>query len=185
MASGAMWLSQGAGRTISTRSPSATRARASCTTTPPTRTAPSAISRASRVRESAACSGASRASALSRRGGGAAPMTKPSGSGAMSDTPQPVSPATLKFLARLVTVLTATMIVGLLVITGLLVTRLGGGPTPLALPDAIALPDGARATAFTRGAGWYAVVTDDDRILVYDAESGRLSVRCFRANAPD
>jgi hypothetical protein len=104
----------------------------------------------------------------------------------MSDTPQPVSPATLKFLARLVTVLTATMIVGLLVITGLLVTRLGGGPAPLALPDAIALPDGARATAFTRGESWYAVVTDDDRILVYDAESGRLTQEVsIRAKAPD
>ena len=85
-----------------------------------------------------------------------------------------MTPATLKFLARLVTVLTATMIVGLIVITGLLVTRLGREPAPVALPEVISLPDGARATAVTRGAGWYAVVTDDDRILIYDAQSGAL-----------
>ena len=92
----------------------------------------------------------------------------------------------LKFLARLVAVLTATMILGLLVIVGLLVTRFRDAPAPLALPDAITLPEGARPTAFTRGAGWYAVVTDDDRILVYDGESGRLTQEVsIRASASD
>ena len=86
-----------------------------------------------------------------------------------------MTPATLKFLARLVTVLTATMIVGLIVITGLLVTRLQRADTPApALPDTITLPEGARATAFTKGTGWYAVVTDDGRILIYDGASGAL-----------
>ena len=86
-----------------------------------------------------------------------------------------MSPATLKFLARLVTVLTATMIVGLLVITGLLVTRLQRADPPApALPDTITLPAGVRATAFTQGTGWYAVVTDDGRVLIYDGASGAL-----------
>src|SRR6056297_263361 len=177
MASGAMWLSRISGNVISTRSPSATRALASRTTTSFTRTAPSPISRPSRVRDSAAASGTSRAKALSRRGGGLAPMTKPSGSCAMSESPQPVSPATLKFLARLVTVLTATMILGLLVIVGLLVTRFWTEPDSVALPalpEVITLPAGARATAFTQGEGWYAVVTGDGRILVYDRGTGAL-----------
>jgi hypothetical protein len=92
----------------------------------------------------------------------------------MSESPQPVSPATLKFLARLVTVLTATMILGLLVIVALLVTRFWSEPDLPALPGSIALPEGARATAFTQGAGWYAVVTEDGRILVYDRQTGAL-----------
>ncbi len=69
------------------------------------------------------------------------------------------------------------MILGLLVIVGLLVTRFWSEPAPPplpALPDTITLPEGARATAFTQGEGWYAVVTDDGRILVYDRASGAL-----------
>ena len=42
------------------------------------------------------------------------------------------------------------------------------------LPDALALPEGAQAVAFTQGDDWYAVVTRDDRILVYDRLTGRL-----------
>jgi hypothetical protein len=42
------------------------------------------------------------------------------------------------------------------------------------LPDAITLPDGTEATAFTQGARWYAVVTADDHILIYDRTTGRL-----------
>lgn len=74
------------------------------------------------------------------------------------------------------TVLTATMIVGLLVIVSLLVTRFWGNDaaTPSALPDSIALPNGARATAFTIGPDWYAVVTEDNRILIFDRASGAL-----------
>jgi hypothetical protein len=93
----------------------------------------------------------------------------------MDDSPPPVSPATLKFLARLVTVLTATMIVGVLVIIGLLVTRLQQSDSPaLALPPQITLPAGATARAITLGGDWYAVVTTDDRILVYGRDSGDL-----------
>ena len=78
----------------------------------------------------------------------------------------------LKLLARLVTVLTATMILGLLVIVGLLVTRFRAEPEMPPLPEAITLPEGARATAFTQAPGWYAVVTEDERIVIYDRASG-------------
>jgi hypothetical protein len=42
------------------------------------------------------------------------------------------------------------------------------------LPDTITLPDGTTATAFTQARNWYAVVTDDDQILIFSRESGRL-----------
>lgn len=67
-------------------------------------------------------------------------------------------------MRRLVTVLTATMILGVLAVIVLLVIRLN--QTPMALPDAVALPDGTTPTAFTRGSDWMAVTTDD-RILIY------------------
>ncbi|WP_080457802.1 DUF6476 family protein [Roseovarius sp. A-2] len=94
----------------------------------------------------------------------------------MDDSPPPVSPATLKFLARLVTVLTATMIVGVVVIVALLVIRFSGEDRrqPLTLPDNITLPEGASAQAVTFGEDWLALVTRDDRILIYDRTSGEL-----------
>lgn len=71
--------------------------------------------------------------------------------------------------------LTVTMIVGVIVVVAVLVIRLPqamrAGP---ALPSGITLPDGVGAQAVTLGRGWYAVVTDDDRILIYDAASGAL-----------
>ena len=90
----------------------------------------------------------------------------------MDDDPQPELPANLRFLRGLVTVLTAVMILGVITIVSLLVIRLSDRPAPL--PDQIALPDGATATAFTQARDWYAVVTEDDRILIFDRESGAL-----------
>lgn len=79
----------------------------------------------------------------------------------------------LRFLRVLVTVLTATMILGVLTVVVLLVIRLQG-PAALPLPDRIVLPEGAQASAFTQGPGWFAVVTEDSRILIFDGESGAL-----------
>lgn len=90
----------------------------------------------------------------------------------MDDTPQVVDTRTLKFLRVLVTVLTATMIVGVLVIITLLVIRLQASPPPL--PERIALPEGTKAVAFTQSETWYAVVTEDDRILIYNPVTGAL-----------
>lgn len=88
------------------------------------------------------------------------------------DMDDPVEPANLRFLRRLVTVLTVVMIAGVLVVIGLLVTRLNRD-TPV-LPDQIVLPDGAEARAFTQGPDWYAIVTSDDRILIFDRLTGAL-----------
>jgi hypothetical protein len=94
----------------------------------------------------------------------------------MDDAPQPVDAKTLRFLRLLVTVLTVTMILGFLVIVTLFVIKFSGSPRPdpLALPAAITLPAGVNATAFTRAKGWYGVVTDDNRILIYSPKTGAL-----------
>jgi hypothetical protein len=95
----------------------------------------------------------------------------------MQEAPPPggLGPADLRFLKRLVTALTLTMILGLLTIVTLLVIRLG--PAPLALPEAITLPDGARATAFTQSGDWFAVVTEEGEILIYDRATAALRQR--------
>ena len=92
----------------------------------------------------------------------------------MSDSPEPrpIDEGLLRFLKLLVTVLTGVMIVGVVVVIFLLVTRFTSQAPPL--PDKITLPNGATATAFTQGDQWFAVVTDDDRILIYDRVTGQL-----------
>ncbi|WP_195820696.1 DUF6476 family protein [Roseobacter sp. MH60115] len=81
-------------------------------------------------------------------------------------------PANLRFLRRLVTVLTATMIGGVLLIIFLIVMRFND-PAPN-LPTEITLPGDARAISFTQGPDWYAVVTDNDEILIFDRVTGQL-----------
>ncbi|SDE42029.1 DUF6476 family protein [Limimaricola pyoseonensis] len=87
----------------------------------------------------------------------------------MQDTPEaegPVRiPPELKWLKWLVIALAGVMIAGFLVLIATLVIRLNADPLPL--PERIALPEGAEAAAFTQGRDWIAVVTQDDRILVY------------------
>ncbi len=70
------------------------------------------------------------------------------------------------------TTLTAVMIGGLVVVISLLVIRLSD--KAVTLPDSITLPDGTTPTAVTFGNGWIAVVSDDNHILILDAESGDL-----------
>lgn len=89
----------------------------------------------------------------------------------MDDIPEP---ANLRFLRILVTVLTVVMIVGLLTVVALLVTRLRAEPTTVTAPPELALPEGARPIAVTQGPGWWAVVTEDSRILVFD-QAGKLT----------
>ncbi len=88
----------------------------------------------------------------------------------MDDTPAPAPE--VRFLKILVTVLTGTMIAGLLVIIALFVIRFQ--QPDLTLPDGITLPQGAEAQAFTQGRDWYAIVSTDDQILIFDRDSGQL-----------
>ena len=70
-------------------------------------------------------------------------------------------PANLRFLRRLVTVLTATMILGMVTVVTLMVLRINQSEPVLPnLPDQITLPEGTKPHAITHGEGWFAIVTD-------------------------
>ena len=94
----------------------------------------------------------------------------------MADTPGDCDPdtlpepANLRFLRILVTVLTATMIGGVLAIIALLVIRLQAAPEAIlpTLPAEIELPAGVQPRAVTFGPGWVGVVGDNDTLLIFD-----------------
>ena len=75
----------------------------------------------------------------------------------------------------MVTVFTASMILGILTILILVVIQIARpAPAPLPLPPEVRLPAGQRAMAVTQGRDWFAIVTMDseerERILVFDAD---------------
>ena len=75
-------------------------------------------------------------------------------------------PPGLRFLRQLVTVLTVVMIVGVVLIAALLVIRLN--QAALAIPDQVTLPAGIVALSYTQTQDWFAVVTDENKILIFD-----------------
>lgn len=80
----------------------------------------------------------------------------------------------LRFLKWLVILLTITMIVGVITVVFVLVTRLQQGfDSPPALPAALSLPDGQKPRAVTMGHGWIAIVTDKDRILIFNPDGSQ------------
>jgi hypothetical protein len=79
-------------------------------------------------------------------------------------------PPSLRFLKWLVIILTATMIVGVITVVGLLVTRMPGPVPKLIVPEGLDLPAGTQPRAVTLGESWIAVVTDDDRILIFNPD---------------
>ncbi len=81
----------------------------------------------------------------------------------------------MRFLRRLVSVLTAVMIGGVVLIIALLVIRLNDKPA--LLPEMVVLPEGVEAKAVTLGESWYAVVTEGDEILIFNRLSGKLQQR--------
>jgi hypothetical protein len=104
-----------------------------------------------------------------------------------TDAPEP---GNLRFLRRLVTALTLTMMFGLIaivILTYLTYSRAQNRAAPQ-LPDSITLPDGETAQATTFGAGWSAVVTIDEngteRIHVFDSETSALR-QSLTINSPE
>lgn len=88
------------------------------------------------------------------------------------NTTQPELPADLKFLRLLITGLTGTMILGLVVLIAVIVIRFRDPAVDF--PTSLTLPDGATATAYTQTKRWQAIVTEDDRILIYNRATGDL-----------
>ena len=91
-------------------------------------------------------------------------------------TPPPGLDGTVRFLKILVTTLTVTTIVGLIVLISVIVMRVQAmdAQTEAVTFEDLTLPNGAAAIGYTKGRDWHAVVTDDDRILIYDSETGAL-----------
>jgi hypothetical protein len=84
-------------------------------------------------------------------------------------------PPQLRWLKRLVTVLTVTMIAGVLAITALLVIRLNAESAPVVIaPGDFALPEGVGLVGFSVIQGRTVVVGDDAVIRVYDSDSRAL-----------
>ncbi len=79
----------------------------------------------------------------------------------------------LRFLKTLVTILTATMILGVITFVTVFVIRFPS-VTALSLPQGLKLPAGEVAQAVTQGKGWVAIVTESNKILVYDGATGAL-----------
>ena len=78
-----------------------------------------------------------------------------------TDQPLPPEPPRLRRLRLLVTVLTATMILGLIIIIGSIVITLTGSrdKVTVKLPETLDLPQGEIAQAITAGKGWIGAVT--------------------------
>ena len=74
-------------------------------------------------------------------------------------------PRNLRFLQRLVTLLTVSMIVGILTIAALLVFKLRS--ENINFPQTITLPDGTKPIAFTQTKDWYSIITEANEILIY------------------
>ena len=74
-------------------------------------------------------------------------------------------PRNLRFLQRLVTLLTLSMIVGILTIAALLAFKLRS--ENINFPQTLTLPDGTKPIAFTQTKDWYSVVTDKNEILIF------------------
>jgi len=86
-----------------------------------------------------------------------------------------IAPATVRRLARLVTVLTVVMIIGMITVVGLLILKLNT-TTALPLPENIALPDGATARAVTT-TDRELIVLSADQIFIFDRTSGKLTAQ--------
>ncbi|PWK60943.1 hypothetical protein C7455_103143 [Roseicyclus mahoneyensis] len=101
-------------------------------------------------------------------------MEPPETSGTEGDLPPQ-----LRWLKRLVTVLTVSMIGGVLAITVLLVIRLNADTAPVVIaPGDFVLPEGVGLVGFSIVDGRTVIVGDDGVIRIYDSES-RVLMRDF------
>ncbi|MBN8630324.1 MAG: hypothetical protein J0L76_05670 [Rhodobacterales bacterium] len=104
---------------------------------------------------------------------------------ATPDASDAALPPSLRLLKWLVILLTLSMIGGVITVVWLLVTRMpqAMGTTLPELPSGLVLPEGAKPEAVTFGQGWIAVVTGDERILIFGAD-GRLRQEVVMTPSP-
>lgn len=74
------------------------------------------------------------------------------------------------------------MIGGIIALVTLIFIRFQGEAAPVALPDSITLPDGTRPVAFTQTPEWYAIVTDDYQIMIFD--TGGALLQTIKVSVP-
>ena len=74
-------------------------------------------------------------------------------------------PRNLRFLQRLVTLLTISMILGILTIAALLAFKLRS--ENINFPQKLTLPDGTKPKAFTQTKDWYSIISETNEILIY------------------
>ena len=74
-------------------------------------------------------------------------------------------PQNLRFLQRLVTLLTVSMIAGIIIIVALLAVKLRS--ESINFPQNVILPDGTKPIAFTQTKDWYSIITDADEVLIF------------------
>ena len=82
-------------------------------------------------------------------------------------------PPSVRALQWLVIALTASMVLGVITVVGVVVTRFPKPPTP-PMPETLTLPQGESPLAVTQGGDWVAIVTDAGRIHVFDRATGAL-----------
>ena len=75
-------------------------------------------------------------------------------------------PRNLRFLQRLVTLLTVSMIGGILIIAALLAFKLRS--ESINFPRTLILPDGTKPIAFTQTKDWYSIISETNEILIYE-----------------
>lgn len=95
----------------------------------------------------------------------------------MSKTPEDfIEPKNLRFLRLLVTILTITMICGIITLVFLIVIKMKdlNNDFSINIPKEIILPDNKVAKAFTISTDWYAIVTESNEILIYDSNTNNI-----------
>ena len=137
----------------------------------------------SRDRDKLAETGASRERALSRRLGGFA-VTKKDTIEDDKIVPQEkiIIPPSIKLLKLLVTVLACVMIIGFIIIVSLFVLNFQKSHVPI--PVTLELQNGVKPIAYTQTKDWYAIVTDEHEILIYDNSGNRIQKIKVNYNSP-
>ena len=79
---------------------------------------------------------------------------------------------TIMFLKRLVTVLAGVMIIGFVIIVSLFILNFRTSKMPI--PAKIELPSSVSPVAYTQTKNWYAIITDQDEILIYDKAGNQI-----------